>query len=110
MATRELKNAIPTVAADWPRWGWRSSIRSEEHTSELQSLTHLVCRLLLEKKNDKIMPNPTTTKREDMLSRHGADDGWRELRQTAPGQDARQHRAVAHEAPRQGFGLTAGCP
>src|SRR5437899_5371431 len=26
--------------------------RSEEHTSELQSLRHLVCRLLLEKKND----------------------------------------------------------
>src|SRR5262245_63089952 len=29
----------------------RSSPRSEEHTSELQSLRHLVCRLLLEKKN-----------------------------------------------------------
>src|SRR5437016_7886179 len=27
------------------------SVRSEEHTSELQSLTNLVCRLLLEKKN-----------------------------------------------------------
>src|SRR5262249_57226403 len=27
-------------------------IRSEEHTSELQSLTNLVCRLLLEKKNN----------------------------------------------------------
>src|SRR5262249_58698297 len=27
--------------------------RSEEHTSELQSLTNLVCRLLLEKKNTK---------------------------------------------------------
>src|SRR5438046_5272483 len=27
--------------------------RSEEHTSELQSLTNLVCRLLLEKKNRK---------------------------------------------------------
>src|SRR5437899_10129165 len=27
--------------------------RSEEHTSELQSLRHLVCRLLLEKKNNK---------------------------------------------------------
>src|SRR5436853_4888373 len=27
------------------------SRRSEEHTSELQSLRHLVCRLLLEKKN-----------------------------------------------------------
>src|SRR5205814_3565715 len=28
----------------------RASCRSEEHTSELQSLRHLVCRLLLEKK------------------------------------------------------------
>src|SRR3989442_16037800 len=28
----------------------RSSLRSEEHTSELQSRPHLVCRLLLEKK------------------------------------------------------------
>src|ERR1035441_1966143 len=27
------------------------SLRSEEHTSELQSLRHLVCRLLLEKKH-----------------------------------------------------------
>src|SRR2546422_8473942 len=30
-----------------------SSIRSEEHTSELQSRLHLVCRLLLEKKKNK---------------------------------------------------------
>src|SRR5262245_64770891 len=29
------------------------SRRSEEHTSELQSLRHLVCRLLLEKKKEK---------------------------------------------------------
>src|SRR2546421_1771167 len=29
---------------------WRESIRSEEHTSELQSRSDLVCRLLLEKK------------------------------------------------------------
>src|SRR5687767_15479046 len=28
--------------------------RSEEHTSELQSLAYLVCRLLLEKKKDRI--------------------------------------------------------
>src|SRR5258705_10180962 len=32
------------------------NFRSEEHTSELQSLRHLVCRLLLEKKNDIIVP------------------------------------------------------
>src|SRR5438552_16394876 len=30
----------------------RSTTRSEEHTSELQSPDHLVCRLLLEKKNN----------------------------------------------------------
>src|SRR5690554_7189311 len=29
--------------------------RSEEHTSELQSRPHLVCRLLLEKKNEMIV-------------------------------------------------------
>src|SRR5438093_8748434 len=31
--------------------------RSEEHTSEFQSLTNLVCRLLLEKKNETHRPN-----------------------------------------------------
>src|SRR5262245_39710447 len=31
----------------------RPRLRSEEHTSELQSLRHLVCRLLLEKKKKK---------------------------------------------------------
>src|SRR2546429_5402464 len=30
--------------------------RSEEHTSELQSRLHLVCRLLLEKKKQSFMP------------------------------------------------------
>src|SRR2546423_6026185 len=33
--------------------GRRPSRRSEEHTSELQSLAYLVCRLLLEKKKNK---------------------------------------------------------
>src|SRR5436853_1038911 len=32
-------------------WPLHRESRSEEHTSELQSLRHLVCRLLLEKKN-----------------------------------------------------------
>src|SRR5437016_10218326 len=35
--------------------------RSEEHTSELQSLTNLVCRLLLEKKNNHRHRDPNTT-------------------------------------------------
>src|SRR2546422_2071732 len=38
-------------AADW--WTAINVGRSEEHTSELQSRLHLVCRLLLEKKKNK---------------------------------------------------------
>src|SRR5438132_10695631 len=33
---------------------WAAALRSEEHTSELQSHSNLVCRLLLEKKKKKI--------------------------------------------------------
>src|SRR5215208_7551067 len=40
------------VAADAARAG-HAALRSEEHTSELQSRGHLVCRLLLEKKKHK---------------------------------------------------------
>src|SRR3989441_2681335 len=43
---RAVRGAAP--AAREPRPG-----RSEEHTSELQSLAYLVCRLLLEKKKNK---------------------------------------------------------
>src|SRR5687768_18101815 len=32
------------------------ALRSEEHTSELQSRLHLVCRLLLEKKKETLQP------------------------------------------------------
>src|SRR5438093_6691659 len=44
-AALEIPSCDASVAAStsWPG-------RSEEHTSELQSLTNLVCRLLLEKK------------------------------------------------------------
>src|SRR5438034_5259047 len=42
----------PPSAAPAPRPSWRRP-RSEEHTSELQSHSDLVCRLLLEKKKKK---------------------------------------------------------
>src|SRR5262245_64059424 len=79
--TLSLHDALPISLIDvaGPRWGagaqrrtqrpcslekrrggvnwnrcWRGrTCRSEEHTSELQSLRHLVCRLLLEKKKYK---------------------------------------------------------
>src|SRR2546425_2544816 len=49
---------VKFVAPDLnPRDGrrWRRRRRSEEHTSELQSLAYLVCRLLLEKKKNAIL-------------------------------------------------------
>src|SRR3989442_7927619 len=40
--------------------------RSEEHTSELQSRPHLVCRLLLEKKKKNIMQSTNLTSLRDL--------------------------------------------
>src|SRR2546430_10729172 len=40
------------------RWIQMHRERSEEHTSELQSQSNLVCRLLLEKKNKTTQPQP----------------------------------------------------
>src|SRR5439155_16651179 len=65
---------------DW--YGKSVRVRSEEHTSELQSRGHLVCRLLLEKKNTYLnadddtansdaAPNPvrstTVTRRRSLM-------------------------------------------
>src|SRR5947199_6534005 len=46
----ELRDRIQPGAGVLVPLGTRTPARSEEHTSELQSLRHLVCRLLLEKK------------------------------------------------------------
>src|SRR5256885_7253434 len=43
----------------------RARARSEEHTSELQSPCNLVCRLLLEKKKQKLHHNRYTTSTKD---------------------------------------------
>src|SRR5258705_5342111 len=45
VATSTADRTCPQAASDAPI----ANSRSEEHTSELQSLRHLVCRLLLEK-------------------------------------------------------------
>src|SRR5688572_31971019 len=55
-ANRRARTAWPG-SRGWERW-WtrlnrRCDCRSEEHTSELQSQSNLVCRLLLEKKKKK---------------------------------------------------------
>src|SRR5262249_61113458 len=62
-----MTNGTPFCSATWaiaeaaPESNGPDSIwRSEEHTSELQSLTNLVCRLLLEKKKKKKNSNKYT--------------------------------------------------
>src|SRR2546429_1584257 len=44
-----VRSAVASLDANLPVFAVKT--RSEEHTSELQSRLHLVCRLLLEKKN-----------------------------------------------------------
>src|SRR5258705_8119763 len=51
-AATTSRDLLDRIQATFPVQGAGiGSARSEEHTSELQSLRHLVCRLLLEKKN-----------------------------------------------------------
>src|SRR5437660_4976178 len=63
MATT-LTSGLPSQLTPWTGGGnpfspGRKLGRSEEHTSELQSRGHLVCRLLLEKKKKKKNNNKT---------------------------------------------------
>src|SRR5258705_7272204 len=62
--SRPSRNGLGAVTFEYPRGRKFAQLmthhvfgdvhrRSEEHTSELQSLRHLVCRLLLEKKKNK---------------------------------------------------------
>src|SRR2546425_6572514 len=49
-ALGHLTHVCQVGVVEWTALAQQSSRRSEEHTSELQSLAYLVCRLLLEKK------------------------------------------------------------
>src|SRR2546422_7354653 len=57
------KETHETLAIAMNRIGGKSNTRSEEHTSELQSRLHLVCRLLLEKKKKKNKQNNHDTEK-----------------------------------------------
>src|SRR5438876_1779507 len=91
----------PLSGSSWRRAPTRSRSRSEEHTSELQSPVHLVCRLLLEKKNyviDTFLPDLHP---HLVLSIYIVDlDDLRErlllLEKRARRLDERQHLAAEH--------------
>src|SRR5258708_25554119 len=61
-----ISNRIDRIAVDICR------LRSEEHTSELQSPDHLVCRLLLEKKKTKHNPSTIQAQPQDRHTRSPA--------------------------------------
>src|SRR2546422_2329859 len=73
--SRHTGAAAARRRGSWPRscqgagpgcngWHDRYRRRSEEHTSELQSRLHLVCRLLLEKKKKKQNQKSNNTKKK----------------------------------------------
>src|SRR2546430_3322312 len=68
-----------------PSSTWQPT-RSEEHTSELQSQSNLVCRLLLEKKKTNILtPSPTALTQHYMInSAHSTLDASLRERRTTP--------------------------
>src|SRR5690554_7493410 len=82
-----LRTLINDVNASW------MALRSEEHTSELQSRPHLVCRLLLEKKNED---------RQGHCPTQRADPG-----QQGPCPSAGNHAGGA--GPRHALDATAAC-
>src|SRR2546430_9061769 len=52
-----------------PRWPLSlKALRSEEHTSELQSQSNLVCRLLLEKKNNTLIQCDLITSYKEVIT------------------------------------------
>src|SRR5690349_22505440 len=64
---REQRAVLDHAVVDAVRRADHELARSEEHTSELQSRRDLVCRLLLEKKKEKI---PTDKLEYTLSSRH----------------------------------------
>src|SRR2546429_769693 len=80
---------------------WKT--RSEEHTSELQSRLHLVCRLLLEKKKNSV--DGPRSRRDDrrLLGASGADAPVRSTIQTQRSQYARSLRQIALRTVRRRY-------
>src|SRR5256884_792284 len=82
------------------RLGRFAPSRSEEHTSELQSRLHLVCRLLLEKKKSHVVSQQL------LMSRHGlhcsltyTSHGNRSRREVFPHQPCPSCPMVLHSSP-----------
>src|SRR2546422_2212793 len=74
-ASASTPRKAATASAVGPRRPAATACRSEEHTSELQSRLHLVCRLLLEKKKEinDLTKRPTDAEGEKYYTDHGQE-------------------------------------
>src|SRR2546422_1858625 len=66
---KQLQVQLELAAALEKKGYWAAAFRSEEHTSELQSRLHLVCRLLLEKKKETSKEDPRYDDEEKNVAR-----------------------------------------
>src|SRR5690625_6919933 len=85
ISTLSLHDALPIFSRAGGTIGWGLALgvgillaltdphRSEEHTSELQSRGHLVCRLLLEKKKHSVQPDTHSLSLTQALPQGQAD-------------------------------------
>src|SRR2546429_7181874 len=71
-ATRRLSVSSCRMTRALPEPNAMRSARSEEHTSELQSRLHLVCRLLLEKKKKQVDSEDTGARSHTVSARRVA--------------------------------------
>src|SRR5688572_31443656 len=74
--SRSLSMSCPGCPPGRRLWhkGYGSRARSEEHTSELQSQSNLVCRLLLEKKKKKKKKKPKPIHNKNALPHKSTDN------------------------------------
>src|SRR5256886_12636988 len=83
--SRAYSRNVPGWAITW------LAARSEEHTSELQSQSNLVCRLLLEKKNNIVRRSASTH-----LGQHPTWVHRIRKRRRPPAGDGASHRIIEH--------------
>src|SRR5437588_4727576 len=96
-ARLHLLAAARRFPTDWRRRAGAAGLRSEEHTSELQSHSDLVCRLLLEKKKKKPEPRLRRTHAETLIGQETVSVKWQHsVSHSSPMEKASKHPNYTH--------------
>src|SRR2546430_6130568 len=88
----------------------RWALRSEEHTSELQSQSNLVCRLLLEKKKNKSRtPAPTSTCKTSCTGTPQSSETWISTSTFSPAPTGMTDRSVTRRSAASTLAPSTSC-